>query len=536
MTYLAIGNKPGVGPVLQVVKNDADDYLNLSKTQWGKFLFNSEIQEISYVKEPWKTVLDPGAYPPGNNFLPAGTNASNCSRGIANMGISNNYYNTFFAFPQTLFPGDFLPLGEMRIKDLSTGRIAGPARVRNWVIFQSNAQRGVMTAYQFPSALMQAVRTGPGDWHGRLPTGFESRVGQWFTLYGSNMNGSDGGRPFEILSGGDQTWKEVVTYWWDLPADQSAVPKPSGPVVPGQEQLRLNSSGLIMCRPGFTVDGSSGRQRIIDSTRNPPLCIMAGETGTIGASGGTTFIAAPPGISLSDDCVVELMARVPNWDLTVPSLLVTGYTPDHNGAVSYSVASNGVTFYNDGPESVIVRYVVFGVDFRPPSTGGNQVMRKANDGVRDYVQIKKPGSSDTAPLPNDILIDTRFPTLSMISEDFIPLSQFTETSNNQERGNVMKTITFQNDGFWPFVKYSVVFPGYILSPMFGQIYHYPSGDYNHRPTSQSALAQVEDTFVRFYLSPGNPSNFVSTSSTTSQLRWDYPDPLGIRYYIFAIPK
>ncbi|RCS21463.1 hypothetical protein DUT91_23890 [Phyllobacterium salinisoli] len=234
------------------------------------------------------------------------------------------------------------------------------------------------------------------------------------------------------------------------------------------------------------------------------------------------------------------MARVDGLPQYVPSLIISGYTPDFNVALTYSVAPSGVTFYNEGQANLIVRYIVFGVDFRAPTTGGVLVERRDNDGAQDFIQIKKPGTSDTAPLPNDILLDTRFPTLQIVAEGFIPLSSFTETLSGDELklGNKAATINFTNSGFRPYLKYAVNFPGCILPPMFAQIYHYPdnSGSYNHRPTNQSCIAQVTDTSVKFYIAPGNPSTMVNTGSGTWDWGVQYPDIAGIRYYIFAIPK
>ncbi|PRD42140.1 hypothetical protein C5748_18505 [Phyllobacterium phragmitis] len=547
MTYLAIANKAGYGPGIWVVKDDAVNYLTTPYTSFGSFLFNSENQNISYVKEPWKRTLNAASVTAdgyndyiGNNM---GGTATTCTRSIFRTTTSGTLRQyTPYAFPQTLFAGDaFIPMAEARLRDTVTGRISAANRVRNWVVNEQTNQHGVMTAYQFPNVLMQMTNfSGSGLWRGRMDPRFSGRPNAWVVKYGNGLNGSDAGNPSVVsegtFSGNTFNAKEMVTVWWDLPANNAAIPKPSQPVVSGQEVLRLNSSGLVLARPGYTVDESYGRQRIIDSTRNPPLCIMAGETASI-AVGGNAFVAAPPGISLSNDCVVEIMARVTGATQYVPALIISGYTPDFDVALTYSVASNGVTFYNDGQSALTVRYIVFGVDFRSPSTGGNQVMRRANDGVQDYIQIKNPGTSDTAPLPNDILIDTRFPMLQIAQEGFIQMAEFTEASDNAELGSACKTISFANAGFRPFLKYAVNFTGCILPPMFAQIYHYPegSGAFNHRPTNQSAIAQVTDTSVKFYLAPGNPSDMTSSGGGAWSLNDTYPDPIGIRYYVFAIP-
>lgn len=531
MTQLFMGYKPGVGPVVKVLKYDGDDALTLANDAYGRYYFNSELQAISYTKAPWKVNLNAGAYVPGN-WYDLGGDANNSLRSI---GWTNSRA-WVMAFPQALFPGDaFIPIAEVRLPDPATGRIQAALRVRDWISKQTTNQHGVMTAYQFPNVSMQmSVFATFGDWRGRVEPRFSTRAGQWATVYGPGLSGADGGYPGSLIW--DPTPRNVVTVWWDLPADSSPVPNPSLPPQSGQENVRLNSAGFIVTRPGNTVDGSSGRQRIIDSTRNPPLCLMAGETVSF-APGGSAFVAAPPGISLSEDCVVEVMARVTGAAQYVPAMIISGYTPDFDVALTYSVASNGVTFYNGGQAALTVRYAVFGVDFRPPSTGGNQIMRRANDGTRDYIQIKKPGTSDSAPLPNDILLDTRFPTLQIVSEGWLPLSAFNEAADSREMGNVAKTISFTNSGFRPYLKYTTVFPGCILPPMFAQIYHYPenSGAYNHQPTNQSAIARVEDTYVKFHLSPGNPSTMTSPEAGAWKLNFTYPDPLGIRYYIFAIP-
>jgi len=538
MTYLAIGYKYGYGPGVWVVKDDSTDYLTTSPYDFGKFFFNSEIQAISYTKAPWKQSFfsTDGA---GWNYI--GGSAATCSRAISTTSVSGLLQSNVYSFPQKLFPGDaFRPITEARIRDRSTGKVYAAKRDKTYVVNTSSQQHGIVTAYQFPAVTMTLSNTGTGDWHGQIiNSDFSGRIGEWFVRYGDTLDGRAGGSPTTInrgtFSGNTYPDKDIITITWDLPADDNGIPIPTAPVQAGQENVRLDSNGFIVTRPGFTVDGSAGRQRVIDSTRNPPLCIMAGETGAIG-SGGSFFVAGPPGIDLSYDTVVDIMARTTSTSYYVPAWIITGYTPNYNNALSYIVSSNGITFYNDGEETLIVRYAVFGVDFRAPSTGGSEIMRRANDGTRDYIQIKKPGSSDAAPLPNDILLDTRFPTLQIVSEGYLPIGSFNEAADDQRAGNVGKTVSFTNSGFWPFLKYSIYFGSYILPPMWAEILHYPSGAYNHRPTNQSCVARVEDTYVKFNLSPGNPSNMTSPSSGQWELRNDYPDPLGIRYYIFAIPR
>lgn len=115
------------------------------------------------------------------------------------------------------------------------------------------------------------------------------------------------------------------------------------------------------------------------------------------------------------------------------------------------MSNNSVTFYNSEKDAVDLRYVVFNVDDQPTSTGGNQVIFRGNDGARDFVQIKKPGTSDPASRPNDILFDSRYPQFQIIAQGFIPISSFGNSSAGDAvyKGARTYRLNFNNAGFVP---------------------------------------------------------------------------------------
>lgn len=169
-------------------------------------------------------------------------------------------------------------------------------------------------------------------------------------------------------------------------------------------------------------------------------------------------------------------------------------------------------------------------------------MLKGNDGAQDYIQIKKPGSSDAAPALSDIMLDTRLKYISIIAEGYLTWGDMTEAPMAQAYGTAGKTISFANDGsFMPFVKtvvdmgtserdrYRSPLSRIIDAPMLGAGVHM-------QQANVGTVAIVANTYVKFHMANGNPSYWDFSSGTGApEAKYSDPTPVGIRYYVFALP-
>lgn len=544
MTQLFIGDKAGVGPVVKVLKNNSDDPLTLANDAYDRYYYNSETQQLSYVGNAklWERMP---STPTGVYYIDGNINTGK----YVMIVINNSSIDSTIAQGKlkNIFADGFVGIPETRVKQ-TNGRFAAGKRTLRWFIDSANVERGLVTSYQFPAALgrIAEIKATPAGvqtenaWHnGIYPLYMADRgfnVGDWVSVYGSgygNGLGSYGrNRPTGATT---EDAVSLTTVFWDLPANSD--PMPTYTTLPNKETLVLSQSAAIMSRPGFSVSESSGTtQRIFDSTINPSMCILSGETNSIPA-GSFVTIPAPNGLTLSEHTIVDMMVKGGGQPQYIPPFVPSGYMRNTWLDFSYKINPNNIQIYNDGSEPVIVRYLVFDADMNPPSTGGNQIMLRGNDGTQDYIQIKRPGTSDPASRVTDIILDTRFPMLQIVKEGFIPISQFSSsgTENSFAFGNVQHTVNFTNNGFMPFIKYTVVCPHVCLSPVMSQAYNYNNGVASWGPPSnQSALCRLTDTSAKFWLSPGNWSSMNPISPYEYQ--YGLPDPIGIRYYIFGIAK
>lgn len=526
MTQLFIGYKPNVGPVLKCLKYDGDNPLTLANDAYDRYYFNSENQDLSYVF----TALSFDFTYSNINNLPTSFDIGGTTTTAKISGRYTNYSTfkdvTFFYRLNNIIPNmTYPPITEFRVKSLSDGRViagshetfaegtSGPVyyRLTNYHYFYPTLR---VNSYSSSTT----TQTRPLTYNGQVINALNRiPIGSWAS-------------PVSALVWNDGIGDTVLyPNWWDLPADNSPMrsysPSPSGTLM-----LEASPSRFILSRPGYSVDSTHPNSKIIDSNSAPALCIMNGERLNI-SNGGSVTIPAPPGITISERAVVDFIYRFVGNDYSVPALINSQSTGVRR--VSYTVSSSSITIYNNSGTAIDIRYVVFNTDTAGTSSGGNQVLFRGNDGSMDFVQIKKPGTSDPASRPNDILFDTRFPTFQIIQQDYIDISSFSNSpSGETSRGTKKRTIAFNNQGFIPYIKYSLVFPNCVSTPYFEA---YSSGLSGVVPSNTSSVAFLTDNAVTFYASPGNWSTMSTDSNGRVQLGYNINDPIGIRYYIFGIP-
>lgn len=536
MTQLFMGVKPGVGPVVKILKNNGDNPLTLANDAYDKYLFNSENQQLSYTFGNFSIEWDNTTFSTGMHYI-GGTSGN--APYVVNSAPGALL---FWGRVNQIYPSrPFLPLPEVRVRIPGTSRYGAGRRRETLYIDETFYEEGEVTSYQFPVALMKAQSLTTSNaftsdnWEGYVQSGLGISVNDW-TVICSTTGVVAGGAGFRMngYTIPDSTVRKVIFNYWNLPADSSSMPTYTSSA--GLETLRANKDEFILARPGYSVSGSSGRnQRIIDSTVSPALCVAAGVTPSISASSSYT-VSVHPGFTLSETAVVDFMIRKSGEAQYVPCHVPGGYARNDAFDVSYEIDGNDVIIHNEGTGPVIVTYAIYNASEDPPSTGGSLIMFRGNDGTQDFIQIKKPGTSDPASRPQDILLDTRLPTIHILAEGFIPAASFTDPAENTNGlGKYAKEITFNAGGMIPFVKYALVFDNHILTPMCSLYYRWAGGSPTWGPPSnQSSLCRLTSSSAKFWINSGNWSTLSYSGGVVSQV-YNGPDPIGIRYYIFGIP-
>lgn len=524
MTQLFMGYKPGVGQVLKCLRYDGDDPLTLSNDAHERYLFNSENQNLSYgfTSEPfWFRSADMAAL--GNSFDLYNNHIS------GRQGVGSAFRSVLLVYrlnkiwPELTYP----PIPEMRDKDLNTGRVSAGTRRVQLLYDSGGVEKGYVDSYQFNYRMLRVTGystsystqvpqlTYTGQLHNDLN---RVALGEWVVPISQTVYNDD------------RSKSVIYPNIWDLPADSSAMRTYS--YVPGLLSFIQNASEFKLARPGHSVYDSGLHTKIIDSDRSPALCIMAGDRSNIPA-GGSVTLYPPVGVVISDTAVTEFMYRRVGQPWYVPGFIASGYVRETRFNISYSVSPNSVTIYNEGTDPIDVRFAVTNIDRSGTSTGGNLVEYEGHDGTTRFIQFKKPGTTDPASKPNDILFDTRFPTLQIIKEGFIPISSFGAAPAGEQNlfGKVKATVPFTNNGFLPFLKFSIVFPNCVSTPFMSLLYNYPGGW--GPPSNVSMLGQIDNNLATFWASPGNWSRR-EIDGTEVKERYDLPDPIGVRYFIRGI--
>lgn len=331
---------------------------------------------------------------------------------------------------------------------------------------------------------------------------------------------------------------DLIITVWDLPMNAEPISYPVGSPAPGQRALLISPSIVKIAQPGFDADTATGRELIVGSDRVPAKIVAAGDVAI--AANSSVDITSP--IPLTALSYVDYHAHRAGDRLTHPPALDgDGFNTNDRIDLSYEIFSNYVRLYNAENHALNVRYLLLTADASEPTTGGVKVLFKDNDGVSDYIQLKRPGSSDTAPTASDILLDSRFAYLPIVAEGYIHHTEFTEAPTHLRFGNNAKTISFANNGFKPFVKYSVVYDSgdgmtYGQHPITKLMWTTPNSVWNLRQSRDGTSAIITDTSVKFHMSRGNPSNIDVNEGGALVAVTNTPNPIGIRYYIFAIPN
>lgn len=523
MPKFVLGSRPGSGGFLKVMRAKADDPFTTDNADVSKFLFNSE-NKLSHIAGMTRWGWSPSKYPFGGDnswrayYEPSGSNRNTCHLLVTcEQNTVGNRFMVFYYFPKRQFPdvSSTSPMCEIRSVKLSNGRVKGP--------FLDYSGSGVNSGTYAEGGLF---RSSPGyatfltqTATARLPSGSVTLDA------GSKSLTQITASPFY---GTDDTHKIIAV--WDLPADSEAMVADGTPVA-GQKVFYASPSIIKLARPGYDALTATKRQLILDSQSvTPAKIVRAGEFSL--ASGASLFLASI--FPLGPETYLDFHIGRSGDPVTFPMVTPTDIAKEKNVQMEYLVSPTGVTVYNTGTQAWKMRYMMIAADLSAPTTGGRKILRQGPD----YVQIKKNGSSDTAPSLSDIMFDSRMAHVPIVAEGYLTKAMMTEapTSNYGDRA---KTITFPNSGFLPFVKMAITYEdGAIRSPEFNLIKTYGAmgglSGWNNMANSTSTPALITNTSVKFHMATSH-IGYVGASDSGPYSRV-YINPVGIRYYIFAIPN
>lgn len=546
MTQIFIGKKPGGSSAIKILKNNGDDPLTIANDAYDRLFFNSEVPYVnqlvgSAVSEfRYTTATADGLYHMHGGAADAKVTylmrEITTQRQYTIAHRLDNYWPNRPFIPLVTSRPRFPTMTPPPLAQKYVTQQSGSGNIyRTYCFYGSSSCIQKVTSFFTPSGSGNILGT---NWDGAWPVQFDTVLdaGDWVVRAGELItNGPNTVRSYVAINPGQTSYVFYNrVFVWNLPADSSPLPTYTG--APGLEAVRISPSRVAVARPGYDVSTASGPQQLIlDSDLRPALCVLAGQV-TVPAS-STVVVANTSGVPLSENGACEAMVKHVGEDQYIPA-----YHPYFTQNVSdfgvfYEVVDGDLSFTNQSGYPLVITYLFFNTDpVQGPSSGGSQVMYRGNDGTQDFIQIKRPGSSDVAVRPDDILLDTRFPTLHILKEGWLPYASFSATGGaevytGRQRCDV--AIDPIPAGLIPFVKYVTVFPDYIVEPActFG-LAETNTGNLNYGPSRQSSLCRMylDGNVLMFYLNAGSWTYRDNTGYVGSS-----PDPLGIRYYLFGIP-
>lgn len=334
------------------------------------------------------------------------------------------------------------------------------------------------------------------------------------------------------------TTERAIVSTFELPARNEALPNYAATPAAGQNSILFSPSVARVALPGRVVTDTDPRRYILHENHIPAKIMAAGDINV--PLGQSRTIDTP--LPLTPLTYMDFHARLRDGtgaaaDFWNPPYFDNTYSSDQV-KFTYTVNAQSITITNTGTAAITVRYVIFADSEQAPTTGGSRVLWKGNDGTRDFVQIKRPGSHDTNYNLSDIMVDSRLAYLPLVAEGFLSWpDDFGMATDNAVYGEARARVSFSNpSGFLPFVKQMVVFPSTgVQTAMVGGVHDVfvnSGATWSNRTTCLSSAARLKATYVDFYMSGNNPRGI---NRTTGEPIYNGQQALGLRYYIFAIP-
>lgn len=315
---------------------------------------------------------------------------------------------------------------------------------------------------------------------------------------------------------------------WNLPATNQPLPAPL-PNVPGLEAIKINN-GLKIAKSGYDVNAATDAQLVLSSSKRATKIIAADDIAI--PAGMSEYLLKVP-VPAGSICDIQFYTGAEIYYPAPPYLSPVG--------ADWRLQSDRIQFRNNGGPCR-ARFLVIINDIGIPQTSGdNNVFRQVTIDGENVVQFLRPGAGEN-PSFSDIIIDSRWPALRILKEGYFEV----------QPGGQVFTVPIETTGYFPFIKMMVNCAGRTFTAIGGVTIEQYSA--NIRPatvsmaklsgnnwftTGDSTYAKVFDDRVEFHTFRGNPKYYIWYYSDRTGFRLDtvYPDEvLGIRYYIFGIPK
>lgn len=525
----AMESQPGVGPVMRIMNDPSYDPVTTPPTDYGKMSFDSRTTKLGYVYDIYTEQFDSRFQTGGDNngfrdwwyFKDGDINTgSGNSADRATAGRIIEWY-TLAGGRQTIsllegwWPFGYLPIIEVRTLD--------PA-------LPANTYKGAIVDYtQLGTSLYGYIQSYAG-----------------YACLASAGTTSTPLEAYVALVGGSSVPQSVISAF-QLPAREDALPNFATTPIGGQNVLLISPSTTRLALPGRDVTDTNIDHYIFHEDKVPAKIMAAGDINVAGSGTATIMCPLPLTPLTYMDFMIKRQTETEFWNPPFFNSVAGG---DGSLAFTYEVKTDRIVITNGTSTAITVRYVVLTDSAEPYTTGGTEVLTRDNDGTQNFVQIKRPGSSDTAPSLNDIILDSRLAYMPLLAEGFLPWSSgFPTVISGSDRfmGERKATVSFSNPApkLLPFVKQMVVFPSDANPVTVQGSLHKVFTDSGTAPwigraSQNSSWANVHDTSVDFYMSGDNPFSINANDGAWKIRRYNDGNveynALGLRYYIFGIPN
>lgn len=532
---LAIETQPGVGPVVRVMNDASYDPVSTLPTEFGKMQFDSRTTKISYVWDIYIQSYDPRFNNGGTDRFYGFDNntydvvvSQGSGLGTLNTRGAGVYWNNAGSGLQTYWlwkewwPFGYLPIVEMRTRYNKASGVFDGAKVTYTFFDGVDGQYGLVQSSAAYTGTTKVIPLGSGVYR----EGYEQLT--------KNSN------PDIIIP----TLFAVI----QLPQRDDPIPDFATTVIAGQRVLNIDNSMARMALPGRDVFDTNPDHYVFHENKIPAKIMRSGDVNIAGNGTANLICPFPLTETTYMDFMVKKQADTEFWH---PPFF-NGTFSAGNYAFNYQVQSDRVVITNLTSTAITVRYVIFADSDAAYTTGGTKVLIDGNDGTQNFIQIKRPGSSDTAPSINDIILDTRLAYMPIMAEGYLNWpGDFPTVISGSERykGERMATVTVSNPNpkLKLFPKQIVVFDPMAQPASYNGIHNVfadNTGGWIGRASSISSWANVraDESAVDFYMSGDNPQ-YVQAGGAATYVRKIRPGNTpqdigasGLRYYIFGIPQ
>lgn len=340
---------------------------------------------------------------------------------------------------------------------------------------------------------------------------------------------------------------------WQLPADNSAMPFPTSTGAVGR--ILKTPTAVRVPRAGYLASDTNPFHHILHEALRPAKIVAAGRV-SIAASSSVTIPL--PGVTTTN-LFVGGQFSASGGSVVQPFLIEAGYTgiPEER-RVQVFISTGSITIRERSGLPVDVSYYVVAEDQSAPTSGGDgSFIRSGGSGADRYLQILRPGAS-SSPSMFDILVDSRWQTMPMISEGFVGAGSFSAPDGNGRRG---ASVSYAGLGYAPLVLTSWWFnrlnaAGSVLIERWfseGRTCYWwettpPAAGYTQPRvytgnTCYTRIADGSAEFVSYLDFPIGWDVAFASPGYTYTPRWpgygdrsNWDDFVGVRYYVFAIPQ